>query len=570
MKLRRVRIENFRGIKHLELELDETTVLIGENNSGKTSVLDAIRLCMSELGGRRRLIFEPYDFHLKEPKAEPSTAEAICIELTFAEDSVGDWPDATVSSLTRLKVLQVDGEGRSHAILRVRCAYNAASREFEQSWSFLDMKRAELLNVPESALGALQREVSYHYFSALRDAARHFDPKGPFWRPFLNDSQLPDEKREEIERKLKEVNSLVIDSHKSFEQVRHGLKTVQDVVPMTSGDVVSIEAVPGRLFDMLAKANVHLSTAHGAQVPVGRHGEGTQSLAVLLLFSAFLKTWGKGTPIVALEEPEAHLHPSAIRALWGILESVSGQKIVSTHSGDLLSEVDVTHIRRLVRGSKGIELFRLNAGTLTPYDERKFNFHIRYGRGELLFARCWILVEGETEMTLLPGIARHLGINLERSGIRCVPHRHAGIELFLKVARDLGIRWCVLADNDDQGNADQKHARAYGETLSPSDILHVMSEPDIEQYLCSVGFGSVYEAYLSPQNRGQVTLPKEDPGYWKQVTKAIKGGLSKPEAAMKVLTLISSGDAPVPPLLEATIRASVRLAEGVAPLEEGV
>ena len=83
---------------------------------------------------------------------------------------------------------------------------------------------------------------------------------------------------------------------------------------MTSGDVVSIEAVPGRMFDMLAKAEIHLGTITGAKVPVGKHGEGTQSLAVLMLFSAFLDTWPSGAPIVALEEPEAHLHPSAVRA----------------------------------------------------------------------------------------------------------------------------------------------------------------------------------------------------------------------------------------------------------------
>lgn len=41
MKLRKIRIQNFRGIKDLEIDIDDTTVLIGENNSGKTAILDA-------------------------------------------------------------------------------------------------------------------------------------------------------------------------------------------------------------------------------------------------------------------------------------------------------------------------------------------------------------------------------------------------------------------------------------------------------------------------------------------------------------------------------------------------
>ena len=46
MRVTALLMENFRGIRRLELDLDEITVLIGENNSGKTAVLDALRLCL--------------------------------------------------------------------------------------------------------------------------------------------------------------------------------------------------------------------------------------------------------------------------------------------------------------------------------------------------------------------------------------------------------------------------------------------------------------------------------------------------------------------------------------------
>ena len=72
-----------------------------------------------------------------------------------------------------------------------------------------------------------------------------------------------------------------------------------------------------------------------------------------MLFSAFLDSWPSGAPIVALEEPEAHLHPSAVRALWGVVGDIAGQKLISTHSGDLLSEVDIHQVCRLAKTPAG-------------------------------------------------------------------------------------------------------------------------------------------------------------------------------------------------------------------------
>ena len=92
-----------------------------------------------------------------------------------------------------------------------------------------------------------------------------------------SDSQLSLDKKAEIEAKLHEVNELVISSHSSFEQVQDGLRRVQSVVPLAAGEAVSIKAVPGRMFDMLSKAQVQLGTTTGAKIPLSRHGEGFPS-----------------------------------------------------------------------------------------------------------------------------------------------------------------------------------------------------------------------------------------------------------------------------------------------------
>ena len=53
MRISHLRVENFRCIRELDLVLDETTVLIGANNTGKTAILEAIRIALSRRWGRR-------------------------------------------------------------------------------------------------------------------------------------------------------------------------------------------------------------------------------------------------------------------------------------------------------------------------------------------------------------------------------------------------------------------------------------------------------------------------------------------------------------------------------------
>ena len=64
MFLEQIDIVNFRGITHLTLKLDETTVLIGENNTGKSTVLEALQICLSRSLTRKGDIFSEYDYHL--------------------------------------------------------------------------------------------------------------------------------------------------------------------------------------------------------------------------------------------------------------------------------------------------------------------------------------------------------------------------------------------------------------------------------------------------------------------------------------------------------------------------
>ena len=508
----------------------------------------------------RGCAFDNYDFHLQDADSEPSTAPAISIRLTFVEDIPGTWNKQQIGILNRAKILQIDMNGCACIMLKVGAKFDTVTQEFIHNWEFQNLTGEPLPTSSDSAISIFQNNVLYYYLSALRDSARHFDTKGIFWRPFLKEFKLTKEKRAEIEVKLGEVNRLIISSHDNFSQVVEKLNEIKEVVSMAGGDnLVSIDAVPGRLFDMLAKAQVNLNAGTGAKIPVGRHGEGTQSLAVLTLFNAFLQAWNSGTAIVAMEEPEAHLHPSAVRALWKLIERIPGQKIISTHSGDFLSEVPSDFVVRLDRQpSDTIPRYVREIG-LDEKRQRQFNYHIRYSRSELLFARCWILVEGETEMVLLPELARNLGKNLERSGIRCVAYRQADIGLFISVAEKMGIHWIALTDNDSQGKKDQEKVHKSLGERQVNNVLFVMDEDDIEQHLCANGFSKIYGDLLSRQTQSDIVITKNYCNYLKNHTKAVSK--FKIAAVYQILDVITEEKIPVPTLLVDTINAAIAWAE---------
>ena len=125
MNIVSVRIQNFRGIKRLDLNLGQVTILIGENNTGKTSVLDALKLALYHLGSRSA-IFNEMDFHLPSENATPLSAEPISIEIIFSDQHDEPWNQELLASLNRAKILQVNDGGISRVHLRLTCEYDQA------------------------------------------------------------------------------------------------------------------------------------------------------------------------------------------------------------------------------------------------------------------------------------------------------------------------------------------------------------------------------------------------------------------------------------------------------------
>jgi putative ATP-dependent endonuclease of OLD family len=411
-------------------------------------------------------------------------------------------------------VVGIGADGLQVVSLRLTGRYDEALAGFTSTFDFLDPTGQAYPSNP-TAVRRLQQLIPAFYLAALRDAAREFRANAQFWAPFVKALRIDPELRAEIEAAIAALNQQVLDAHTGFDAVKERLAQSARMVPLGGGaSPVSIEALPARVFDILTKTQIMLSGVSGARLPLSQHGEGTQSLAVICLFDAFLQAqligeFGEGAvPILTLEEPEAHLHPSAVRAVGQLISSLGGQKIITTHSGDLLASAPLTALRRLRRVGEDVQVFRITEGMIDAADLRRLDHHIRRLRGGVLFARVWILVEGETDETIIQEAARILGHDLFAEGVACFEFTDLGIEPYIRLADALGIHWIATADSDPAGQ--DYVATAQGLLGARSAAEHIAPLPswDIETYLCLQGYGHVYQATISPQKLQQNPVPR--------------------------------------------------------------
>lgn len=542
----------------MTVNLDDVCVLIGENNIGKSTVLDAVRICLTRSFSRRSAVFEEYDYHMDGSVLGPSDSKPIEITLTFSERVEDEWA-AEISQLLS-DAEQVNDQLLRSVTLRITSAYDTSIKEFTSSYDFLDLSGNILVKAknPRTFIN-LQQLVPTFYLASLRDAAQEFRPRSQFWGPFVRSLDLDDASRAEIEAALSDLNQKVLDKHTSFATVKERLEKAAELIPLGAVDPVLIEAIPSKVFDILSRTQISLSSKSGARIPIVRHGNGTQSLAVICLFDAFLRSrletsYGEhAQPLLAMEEPEAHLHPSAARAVGTMLQTLAGQKIMTTHSGDLLAGIPLKKLRRLRRRGSQICVHQITDGVLTDDELHKLDYQVRAARGSLLFSRCWLLIEGETEGILMAECARVHGCDFYAEGISCVEFTQVGVEKFIKLADQLGIEWFVLADNDKAGEDYERSAQSQLNGRLAIDHIKLLEHGDMETFLCIGGFGDIYETGIAPQKAGTVTAAAGTPQYWAQVT-AAQGKNTKPRKALAVAERMSAlGPSCIPHLLGAVI-----------------
>ena len=160
-------------------------------------------------------------------------------------------------------------------------------------------------------------------------------------------------------------------------------------------------------------------------------------------------------------------------------------------------------LRRFRRENSEITVHQLEAGILTDQEMRKINYHIRSTRGNLLFSRCWLLVEGETDRIIFEGCARLLDRDLLYEGVSCVEYRliSIGVDVLIKFADCMGIEWFLVADGDQAGSDYIRSAQGQIGNRTQSRHMHQLAHGDMEVFLCKEGYGNLYEGTISSQKK---------------------------------------------------------------------
>ena len=242
-----------------------------------------------------------------------------------------------------------------------------------------------------------------------------------------------------------------------------------------------------------------------------------------------------------------------------MLKAFSGQKLVSTHSGELLSGIPLSKIRRLCRQNGKVCVHQIKDGVLSNEELEKLDYKVRMTRGSLLFSRCWLLLEGETEATLIPQCATALGVDLYSEGVSCVEFAQVGLEKYIKLADELGINWLVLVDGDTAGKNYSKQVKQQLNGRTKNDHLYCIPNENIEIYLCDVGFGDIYEQNISNQKKHTVTSQVGTLQYWTEITRAqVKN--SKPKSAFDVSQRMLAHSETIPDLLKSVVLKAQALA----------
>jgi len=560
MELSWLKIENYRGIEKLEIDLEPSTVLIGVNSIGKTSVLRAIDTVLGRYTGRGGRI-QDYDHRRKDANRDLPDGHQVTITATFVEHEDRPWKLPAAQALN--DAIQLDEEGRRSIIARLRDTYDGKSREFEPEFVFLNSEGDPLpIRLQEQAL---REFVPAFYLSSERSAGSDFRSGARFWAPFLRDPTLDKDERRALETKLREVGAAVKAASPGLAEVRNVMEGARGMIELNEQDPVSLEPLPATLSEVLRQTEVRFIGPTGASVALDLHGGGAQNVAVLYLFQAYLNAAltneyaEDATPVLALEEPEAHLHPAATRASWKVLSEMKGQKVIATHSGELLSLVPLSSIRRMTRAGSEVEVRRVEPDTLTKEEERKVDFHIRRTRGELLFGDVWLMAEGESEYWVISGAAEALGIDLEGAGLRVVEclSQSGGPSPLIRVADDLGIAWHCFFDEDDQGKRSVETVQGLLGSRDKDAHLTMLGYPRIEHLLCNEGFGKIYFDALDENERADLP-PEGDAGYWSAVADKIKNK-RKVRLAVEAADQMRATGEPVPGVIERVLKAALKL-----------
>ena len=449
MRLRELKIKNFRKLDDLTVTFPKgLCVIVGENNTGKTAIIDALRLMLMPGRDLDALRITEDDFR------SGSDLAPIEISCTFS--------DTTDNEEAHCQECLVDvGGGKFEIRLNARVEFNKETRRANvKMWG----GETEGGSLPTN----LYDRLATVYLQPLRDPESGLRPGRYSQISRLVDCLTADNQQAQFEAIAQKAN----DEIKILDPVTGAREEInQQMAKITGPELTQITEL------VFTDPSFHRIIA-GLQpliagLPFGLNGLGYNNL---IFTSATLGTLRKSSHFafrcILIEEPEAHLHPHLQSLLLAHLaaeansESDPVQIITSSHSPILASQAPVDSIVAIHGAADKTRAISLSTITVAekPKDaeklKKKLERFLDATRAELFFARRVLMVEGIAEALLIPVLARLAGGSLKESAVTVVNANGINFNAFLPLfgPEKLTVPIAIITDGDctttDSGPSD--------------------------------------------------------------------------------------------------------------------
>lgn len=482
MKLTKVIINNFRSFGESQvIGFNDQTVLIGNNSSGKTTVLQALSKLFSDKQNDR--IIRKSDFHLPKGLKPGENSRSLFIETIFEFDELDGaaYSPAIPSFFEHFTVSQDDAK----PFLRIR---------LESSWEddgtvegsvdtqIYYISSAEDVIKDEDKHRAPRKDldkIRLLYVPASRTPEKELgNASGSMLSRLVNSINWTKDETKEITDKIDELNNTFLSESGALKRINQG---IQESWQLYHGDkrysqanlTINSSEIEGALRQIALKFS---PTTTEEAYSVSDLGDGLRSIFYFSLVDSILKIemgiakdWEENPDkprfklippiltILAIEEPENHIAPhhigNLVKKFKQLSEKGNSQVILTSHSPAIVKRIEPEDLRYLRIENNDRVLQTIVSGIQLP---EAIDESYKYIKGaiqaypELYFAKLVVLGEGDSEELLLPKFFDLLGREIDSSQISVVPLGGRHVNYFWELLNALRIPHITLLDFDNE------------------------------------------------------------------------------------------------------------------------
>jgi len=460
LRISEIVINNHSRIPDCKIEARDNLVLVGSNGSGKSSILRCLDLLFGKTTQQLYYSITKADFG---NEALPLIIRGKLADIN--DDELSYFPDE-VDPLDELLTVLLKAEIEGDDVLISRyCPYGPSKNNLTTAqlrcigWNFVPS------DFSARTLNSSRKTIIDDYLDTI-------DASG-------SQSELSTA-----------IDSLcgAISNSEAFDDALNSLAALLNVALPSGMKSSDLRFIPGAAIDgnLLSDVRLQIKCMSGEMREATKQSDGTKTLIAFAVFN-LLHSGG----ILAIDEPETHLHPTAQRNLMSILQAKGGQLIIATHSGIIASEFNPDNI----------VVTKVNATPTQPKkdflqeDQKALARWWISSRIELLTASHIIAVEGQSDRMVLEKVAKMTDRHLERDGIEILEAGGCGeMKHVMKIfgSAGFGAAVSVLIDQD----AETKMATELGVAVTDLKQKSVfVSHADLEdEYVCALGSKKIWNA----------------------------------------------------------------------------